>query len=75
MTEDKKLTLSLFLLRLSVFIVMFMWTLDKFVRPSHASLVYETFYLAPVLVTRYPILSELLSSSSLSAFFWVSGKR
>lgn len=47
MVEDKKLTFSLFLLRLSVFIVMFMWTIDKFVRPVHASLVYETFYHSP----------------------------
>jgi len=47
MADDKKLTFSLFLLRLSVFIVMFMWTLDKFVRPAHASLVYETFYHSP----------------------------
>ena len=31
-------------LRLSVFLVMFMWTLDKFVRPEHAASVFEHFY-------------------------------
>lgn len=41
---EKRIALSLLLLRCSVFLVMFMWTLDKFVRPEHASGVYETFY-------------------------------
>lgn len=34
-------------LRLSVFLVMLMWTLDKLVNPGHAASVYESFYLAP----------------------------
>lgn len=40
----RHLPLSLLLLRLGVFIVMFMWTLDKFVQPGHASAVFENFY-------------------------------
>jgi hypothetical protein len=44
MKYDNRLPLVLFLLRLGVFIVMFMWTLDKFVRPLHAAKVYENFY-------------------------------
>lgn len=44
MNSQKHLPLSLLLLRLSVFLVMFMWTLDKFIRPGHASTVYEHFY-------------------------------
>lgn len=40
----KKLELSLLLLRASVFLVMLMWTVDKFVNPSHAAKVYESFY-------------------------------
>lgn len=40
-----RLPLALLLLRLSVFLVMLMWTLDKFVNPGHAAQVYETFYL------------------------------
>jgi len=36
---------ALFSLRLGVFIVMFMWTIDKFVNPGHAQKVFEKFYL------------------------------
>ena len=39
-----QLTWSLFLLRAGIFIVMLMWTLDKFVQPQHAAAVYENFY-------------------------------
>jgi hypothetical protein len=42
--DDKKLQLSLLLLRLAVFLVMFMWTIDKFINPGHAAKVYEKFY-------------------------------
>ncbi len=45
--KDKNLQLSLLLLRLSVFIVMFMWTIDKFINPEHAARVYESFYYLP----------------------------
>lgn len=44
MNNDKRLTVSLLLLRLTVFLVMLMWTVDKFVRPEHAAAVYEKFY-------------------------------
>lgn len=40
----KQLPLALLLLRWSVFLVMLMWTLDKFLRPEHAAAVYENFY-------------------------------
>src|SRR5258708_18163741 len=36
--------LPLFLLRIGVFIVMLMWTLDKFVRPGHAAGIFKKFY-------------------------------
>jgi len=42
--QHKKLELSLLLLRLSVFLVMFMWAIDKFINPGHAAKVYESFY-------------------------------
>ncbi len=35
---------SLLLLRVSVFVVMLMWTLDKFVNPDHAAKVFAHFY-------------------------------
>ena len=39
--------LALLLIRLSVFLVMLMWTLDKVVNPDHAGRVYEKFYFIP----------------------------
>jgi hypothetical protein len=39
-----RVRLPLFLLRIGVFIVMLMWTLDKFVRPEHAAGVFKKFY-------------------------------
>lgn len=44
MDQNKKLQLSLLFLRLSVFLVMFMWTIDKFINPEHAIRLYEKFY-------------------------------
>jgi len=45
MTEqDKKIQLPLLFIRLSVFLVMFMWTIDKLINPAHALKVYESFY-------------------------------
>lgn len=41
---EKRIGWSLLCLRVGVFIVMFMWTLDKFVRPGHAAAVFENFY-------------------------------
>ncbi len=43
-TLDQRLPQALLALRLGVFIVMFMWTLDKFVAPGHAAAVFENFY-------------------------------
>jgi putative oxidoreductase len=40
----KRLPLALLFLRLGVFIVMLMWTLDKIVQPEHAARVFERFY-------------------------------
>ena len=39
-----RVRLPLLLLRIGVFIVMLMWTLDKFVRPDHAAGVFKKFY-------------------------------
>ncbi|KFZ31836.1 hypothetical protein IDSA_03895 [Pseudidiomarina salinarum] len=39
-----RLQWSLFALRLGVFIVMLVWTLDKFVNPGHSAGVFENFY-------------------------------
>ncbi|MGM0564140.1 MAG: hypothetical protein ACQES2_07405 [Pseudomonadota bacterium] len=44
MTQQKRLEWSLLTLRIGVFIVMLMWTLDKFVNPDHAAAVFDKFY-------------------------------
>ena len=44
MNTENRLPLALLLLRLSVFVVMFVWTVDKFVEPQHASRIMAEFY-------------------------------
>jgi uncharacterized membrane protein YkgB len=46
MTESttRRLPVALLTLRLGVFIVMIMWTLDKFVQPEHTAGVFANFY-------------------------------
>lgn len=39
-----RLQSALLSLRLGVFIVMFMWTMDKFVNPAHTAKIFEVFY-------------------------------
>ena len=43
-SHENKLQLSLLSLRVTVFLVMFMWTIDKFINPAHAIKLYENFY-------------------------------
>lgn len=45
----EKIELSLFGLRLGVFIVLLMWALDKFFNPEHAEIVFKVFYSIPEL--------------------------
>ncbi len=45
--NEKKLQLSLLIIRLTVFLVMFTWTIDKFINPEHAAKVYANFYYIP----------------------------
>ena len=44
MTFDQRLRISLLALRLSIFVVMFIWTLDKLLRPEHMASVFERYY-------------------------------
>lgn len=44
MKQEARLRFSLAALRLSVFVVMAAWTVDKFVRPDHAAKVFAGFY-------------------------------
>jgi uncharacterized membrane protein YkgB len=47
MKRPSKIQLSLLLMRLSIFVVMLMWTIDKFINPHHSAKVFEKFYYIP----------------------------
>ena len=47
MTDKKNLSLALLFLRGTIFVVMLTWTIDKFVRPEHATKIFESFYFIP----------------------------
>ncbi|MFM1815575.1 MAG: hypothetical protein RLZ98_2270 [Pseudomonadota bacterium] len=57
MHADDRIKLVLLLLRITVFAVMIVWTLDKFIAPDHAARVIGRFYLLPGLgaLTLYAI--------------------
>ncbi len=44
MRHDHRIALALVVMRLTVFLLMFMWTIDKFLNPDHAAGVYAKFY-------------------------------
>ncbi|MBC6478053.1 MAG: hypothetical protein GDA56_09930 [Hormoscilla sp. GM7CHS1pb] len=44
MSDDRRIATALLLLRLSVFLVMLVWTLIKFVQPERAARIFEKFY-------------------------------
>jgi len=44
MTDENKTQYSLLFLRATIFLVMFMWTIDKFINPDHAMAIFEHFY-------------------------------
>lgn len=41
---NDRLGISLFILRVTVFVVMAMWSIDKLINPGHAAAVFENFY-------------------------------
>ena len=41
---NNRLGISLFILRVTVFVVMAMWSIDKLLNPGHAAAVFENFY-------------------------------
>lgn len=57
---EGKLKRSLLLLRLGVFIVMFVWTLDKFVNPGHTIKVFSHFYKIPFLTNNLAFIAGSL---------------
>ena len=67
--NQKKLALSLFSLRFGVSIVMVMWTIDKFVNPTHAARVFEKFYLVSSLSTGLVYSIGLIQLTLVLGFF------
>jgi putative oxidoreductase len=65
---EEKLKWPLFILRLGVFIVMFIWTLDKFVRPEHTSIVFQKFYMMPALSMEISYLIGTLQALIILGF-------
>jgi len=47
MDTNKRLAISLFLIRITVFLVMFMWTLRKYFDPVHAGKLFAKYYSIP----------------------------
>lgn len=71
--RDSALGISLLALRISVFAVMLMWTLDKFINPGHAAAVYQNFYFisgleAQVIYTLGALELAILALFILGAF-------
>lgn len=47
MLNSSKLTFALFFTRVSILLVLLMWTVDKFLNPAHTAQVFESFYGMP----------------------------
>ena len=73
--SDRRIPVALFLLRLSIFIVMFMWTLDKFVRPDHAASVFAKYYAVSGLTRAVTLTIGALEMALLVAFILGVAKR
>lgn len=44
MPSERRLGLVLLFIRLTIFLVMAVWTVDKFINPSHAAHVFDAYY-------------------------------
>jgi hypothetical protein len=64
LNDRNRIGVALLVLRVTVFVVMLIWTIDKFVRPDHAMSVYEHFYflrgVAPAIIYSIGIAELLL---------------
>lgn len=71
--DSKKLESGLLALRLGVFIVMLMWTLDKFVNPGHSAAIFASFYsfegVGPSLMSIFAALELVLLALFVSGSF------
>lgn len=75
MNKQDRLEWSLLALRAGVFLVMFMWTLDKFVNPDHQVRIFEHFYFIPGLSEAIVPLMGAAEMVLLAAFLLGVQKR
>lgn len=68
MSRQTELRWSLFLMRVAVFLVMLMWTLDKFINPGHAAKVFEKFYFIAGLESTFLAVLAILELVILIGF-------
>ena len=79
MPLQRKLEISLLLLRIGVFVVMAMWSLDKLLKPDHAAAVFENFYFISGIGTEMLLAIGLVQLAIEVAFllglwkFWTYG--
>jgi putative oxidoreductase len=70
--DRNRVGVALLVLRLTIFVVMLVWTIDKFVRPAHAASVYEHFYflrgLGPMIVYAIGVAELVLLVGFLIGF-------
>ena len=68
MKQPSHLQLSLLLMRLSIFVVMLMWTLDKLINPGHSAKVFEKFYLIAGLESSIMVVIGIIELAVLIGF-------
>ena len=68
MNRPSNLQLSLLLMRMSIFVVMLMWTIDKIINPSHSAKVFEKFYFIAGLENSIMSIIGLIELVILTAF-------
>lgn len=66
--KQRQISIVLFLIRISIFIVLAMWTIDKFYRPDHAAAVFDHFYGLAGLGTQVVYVLAFLEAVLLVAF-------
>jgi len=66
--KSKRLPIALLALRIGVFIVFFMWALDKLINPEHAASIFERYYKISGLASSVPYIIGGVQMLLLLAF-------
>ena len=73
MDDNRRLAIALLIMRIGVFVVMIMWSIDKIVNPGHAAGVFEHFYflsgMGPALLTAIAVVQIILELAFLAGLF------